>query len=583
MGMVEHQGKWASPEDVGQKIQDDPAYRELIREYLERRAQATHKADSQMRLATWCDQKGLKAQAIAHYNEVVQLDPSKEVAWRHLGYKKVGNRWVKPEEASAAKLEAELQKFADKRWSAKFAKLREGLESKDAAKRDKAERALDQVTDPRAVPMIWASFICANERLQLAGVQMLGQIDGPAASTALSAIAMLFPDGAVRRRASENLIRRDPRDIVGRLISMIRKPFTYQVRPVNGPGSVGELFVEGEKFNVRRLYRSQAIDPSLIPADSFAPSMAFDPMADPRGSMSRALAQGAVNPQANPGFDLTAYLVTQAFANADSPRDLQVARRLDAIRQDNQALQRRLDADIQNLEEINDQINKLNDRVLPVVKTLTGQDLGHEPDKWKGWWTDQLGYAFQAQVQTSKPTLTEIVNTPSWSASLECFGAGTLVRTIDGPRPIESIRVGDRLLSQKTTTGSLTFQPVLAIHHTKSAADDARLARWRGHRRDEHPSLLEGGERLDHGPGLEGRRSHPCGRRRRVGPVDPDRRQSARVQPRRGRKPRFPGRQQGLARARLQLRPAGPGAVRPPGRQADRIEFRTGMSSPISV
>ena len=31
-----------------------------------------------------------------------------------------------------------------------------------------------------------------------------------------------------------------------------------------------------------------------------------------------------------------------------------------------------------------------------------------------------------------------------------CFAAGTLVQTIDGPRPIESIRVGDRVLSQGT-------------------------------------------------------------------------------------------------------------------------------------
>ena len=187
-----------------------------------------------MRLAAWCEEKGLKQQAIAHYNEVVQLDPSKDVAWRRLGYKKVGDRWVKAEEAVAAKREAELQKSADKRWKARLEKLREGLEAKDPARRDRAERALSEVTDPRAVPMIWAVFACGSERLQLVAVQMLGQIDGPSASTALATLAILYPEGRVSRRASETLTRRDPRDIVGRLITMIRKPFTYQVRPVEG-------------------------------------------------------------------------------------------------------------------------------------------------------------------------------------------------------------------------------------------------------------------------------------------------------------------------------------------------------------
>ena len=48
-----------------------------------------------------------------------------------------------------------------------------------------------------------------------------------------------------------------------------------------------------------------------------------------------------------------------------------------------------------------------------------------------------------------------------------CFAAGTLVHTIDGPRPIESIRVGDRVLSQGTSTGQLAFQPVVATHRNQ--------------------------------------------------------------------------------------------------------------------
>jgi tetratricopeptide (TPR) repeat protein len=469
LGLVAHQGKWGAPEEIGRKIKDDPAYRQLIEEYLQRRAQAPNRADAQMKLASWCDQKGLKAQAIAHYNLVVQLDPSRESAWKHLGYKKQGNRWVKPEEAAAEKLEAERQRRADKTWRERLEKMRDGLAARDPARKARAERALAGVTDPRAVPMIWAVFISGgSERLQLAAVQMLGQIDGPAASTALATLSILDPQGAVRARAAETLMRRDPRDIVGRLIALVRKPFTYKVKPIDGPGATGELFIEGDTFNVRRVYRSRAADPGLIPPGSFAPSATADPLLPPDASPARGAARAVSSRELV--FDPLADLVAQAFASAASTPDLRAARRLDVIRQDNQVQRERLAADVREVEATNARIRELNGRVLPMLATLTGRDMGAEPQEWKAWWTDQLGYAFQKQSPTTKPTFTEVVDSPRWSASLECFAAGTPVHTIDGPRAIESIRVGDRVLSQDTSTGVLGFQPVLAIHQTRSAA-----------------------------------------------------------------------------------------------------------------
>jgi hypothetical protein len=50
-----------------------------------------------------------------------------------------------------------------------------------------------------------------------------------------------------------------------------------------------------------------------------------------------------------------------------------------------------------------------------------------------------------------------------------CFAAGTLVNTLSGPRKIESIAAGDRVLSQDTSTGALSFQPVLATHRNGPA------------------------------------------------------------------------------------------------------------------
>ena len=116
--------------------------------------------------------------------------------------------------------------------------------------------------------------------------------------------------------------------------------------------------------------------------------------------------------------------------------------------------------------------------MLPVLKTLTGQELGPEPEGWQKWWTDQLGYVYQASQPETKPTITDIVSEPDVVVNIPmirpahsaCFSAGTLVRTIDGPRTIESIQVGDRVLSQNTSTGVLGFQPVVAVHKNEPSS-----------------------------------------------------------------------------------------------------------------
>lgn len=504
-GMVTYKGKWGRPEAVGKAIEDDPARRALIAEYLDRRARTPMKADAQARLAAWCDQNGLEDQATAHYSQVIRLDPHREAAWRHLGYKKQGNRWIKPEEQAANRLEAERQKYADRQWRPKLERIRDGLESKDGSRRAKAEEAAAQVTDPRAVPMVWAVMMRGTARSRMTGLQMLGQIDGPAASNALAALAIFNPSPEVRARAIEILARRDPRDVIGRLIGLLRKPFRYEVRRPNGPGSEGILFVEGERFNIRRIYQDPPIDPTLIPPRLFAPWVAFDPYnmrnmvmlsavmngstITPNGPSPAAAQQVgraiAANPQnaagilgnaagapAAPAINVANGLIYDAFATAVY-RDMQIAADYQIIQQASRSVQQRLAQDVQVVESTNVGINQLNGRVLPLLGMITGEDLGVEPEKWKTWWTDQLGYVYKSDIPQTKPTYTDTlrVQTPFTVGTTHsaCFAAGTRVVTIDGPRAIESIRAGDLVLAQDPTTGRLSFRPVVTVHHNAPA------------------------------------------------------------------------------------------------------------------
>jgi Pretoxin HINT domain len=52
-----------------------------------------------------------------------------------------------------------------------------------------------------------------------------------------------------------------------------------------------------------------------------------------------------------------------------------------------------------------------------------------------------------------------------FSVHHSCFGGGTLVRTLDDQRPIETIRMGDQVLTQNPKTGALEYHAVVTAFH----------------------------------------------------------------------------------------------------------------------
>jgi hypothetical protein len=585
-GLVEYQKRWGRPDDIAQQIRDDPVRNALISEYRERRAATPAKIEALLKLAAWCTERELEEQARLLYHEVLGFDPTREIAWRHLGFKKQGKGWVKPELLAAAKHNSSLQKQADRSWKTKLEKMRDWLLSKDDGKRARAEEELAAVTDPRAVPAIWAIFVRGGARLQNAAVQMLSQIDGPSASNGLAALAVFSRVPEVRSRALEALKRRDPREYAGGLIAMLHKPFQYEVRPTRNPNSPGELFVQGERFTSRFLYNN-SLNPesmssqgmgryytSAVPFDPFSmqnmmmaslgteyanlqnqfgqklPVGGFDviapyalqPIVSPEAA-AQAAHQMAANPQ-NVAAILNQLTTNQAnmmlpplmwfvlanqhtylAATAPSPlgpglpriqqfgpenqhgvavnpaqaamelyrrdqqapgpsaalglmiqgagtaaqQDMNIARDMLAIAQAKLNLQQKLAMDVQIIESINAGIKMTNDRVQPVLSAIAGKDLGADPEKWRTWWLGTLRILAAADKgQTSRSGAPAYDGSGAF-VSVACLAAGALVHTLDGPRPIEMINVNDRVLAQDTTSGKLTFQPVVAIRGRVSA------------------------------------------------------------------------------------------------------------------
>jgi hypothetical protein len=141
------------------------------------------------------------------------------------------------------------------------------------------------------------------------------------------------------------------------------------------------------------------------------------------------------------------------------------------------AAEQQLAADVNAIETYNGNVGETNQRVLSVLTNVTGHDFGADGEAWRKWWTSQQGYAYRSplSVTAEVPTFDQTVPlayTPAFSPVLtplrpthSCFGAGTAVQTLEGPRPIESIRVGDQVLVQDPQTGALGFEPVVAAYH----------------------------------------------------------------------------------------------------------------------
>ena len=138
-----------------------------------------------------------------------------------------------------------------------------------------------------------------------------------------------------------------------------------------------------------------------------------------------------------------------------------------------------LDRDVQTIRDYNNSLRELNDRVVPVLQEVSGLDLGTKKREWQNWYIDQVGYQ-ATSVKTSEPvTMVEDVPLdyqprevplgsfvgPIAVERMSCFGAGTVVHTLSGPRPIQDLTVGDQVLTQNTRTGALDYHPVLVVHH----------------------------------------------------------------------------------------------------------------------
>jgi hypothetical protein len=495
----------ASPQQPAAGDAAKAAESAALAEYNAQRSRAPNTADAHWKLGLWCEQKGLKAEATAEFAAVVRLDPGRDPAWKKLGYVKHNGRWASPEALAAERAEADEQKKADALWMPRLARWKSWLGQK--AKRADADRELAAVTDPRAVPAIWKAFAGGGPDDQERAIDVLGHVEGRGALHALAILAIYGKTEGVRRAAVETLARRKADDVLMFWIGQLRDPTKYEVRPVAGPGSPGVLLVDGERFNVRRFYAPPSVFQAQQQFLNGTPNLGQS-----RGTLqvqfesnsvnlppgSRYVGYDAVKKQSFYIYDYTWAPKTPApdrpsgdpapaYQKAEQ-RELQTESNLafalgETMKMANGA-QMRLESDIAAIEVANATIRETNGRLTAALRRVAGEPkLGESREEWLKWWMEHRGYAYVPPKERAKRTVDVQVPLPYVPTSgppiiaaggggggssagtvcliwdhekgqsprvtpENCFAAGTPVLTPDGPRPIESLRPGDRVLSR---------------------------------------------------------------------------------------------------------------------------------------
>ena len=294
--------------------------------------------------------------------------------------------------------------------------------------------------------MIWKVFGGGSPKQQIVSVELLAQIEGPAAAYCLLELALANPSPEVRKQASQAVAHRDPRDVAGWLINLLHKPYKYKLKPGNGPGTTTTLLVDGERFDLRKLYKFPVMNLRYVPVASVIATIQR-----PEPSPS----QQVKNAQT---LTMVSVMASNAMANAQ-----------EQFEKRNQQIEQSLEDDVRAIQNANTQINYANEQVLPLLTSVTGQQFEADPKPWQKWWAEELGLAYNDRYE-DKPSYTETVGEQTMPVLIptvsvvtaSCFAAGTLVQTLGGTRKIESLSVGDRVLSRDPQSGELSFQVVLA-------------------------------------------------------------------------------------------------------------------------
>jgi hypothetical protein len=200
-------------------------------------------AEARFRLALWCEENGLRAEALLEHRAVVVLDADHRASRRALGFERVNGRWVKGDEAMREKGFVEFEG----RWitpeeyalyakdeiaakAAREARTRADAALKlawnaDAAVRARAMGAIEDLEPQHRLRPLSIATRIKHPDVRLRAVGGLGALQSREALPPLYKAAIFDADESIRRAAVEAVKGIPAEGKIGPFVGALRSPF----------------------------------------------------------------------------------------------------------------------------------------------------------------------------------------------------------------------------------------------------------------------------------------------------------------------------------------------------------------------
>jgi hypothetical protein len=446
-GQVLFNGQWKTVDAISRLVSQDPRWQE----YRERVGSSVDSLQSHADVARWCRAQKLELEEQWHWFNVLRHDASNREALGSLGLRPYKGELLTTEQIAEYKASEEQAEVEFKRYAKLLKSAIREAELSDGTKRTAALKKISEIKDPVAIQAIVEVVLAdgKNEnrilsklgsvqgekllrQIHLAAIAAISEMPEHAATLQLLDVALFASDEQIRSDATQALKYRELTDFVPLLMAGLAEPIEVSLAVNTLPN--GQITV------LTDFYES-------------------GPLAERKHSTSSDYLTQYVQKSTNnlPGVIRSRRRGIPGVARVDGvwtnhARDVQNASAQIANTQEQVAFEN------SRREENNTRINK----VLGVVFEKEDGD----PKVWWNAWKDYNElytpdvlptYETEQQLDYTQQFVREF----RYGRTASCFVAGTPVWTPSGKVAIETVKIGDLVLSQNPHTGELNYRPVV--------------------------------------------------------------------------------------------------------------------------